>query len=263
MREELREIFLIMRWDIHRLRRQSIFLAMRLSWFTIQVLIFAPVISSIVRRFDGFDYYSFYLLGVYASVLYSTGILRGYAVAEEFDDGVVDYHLSLPVRRGLLSLGRALGSSLASIAFSLPMMAVVLVAVRAADALSILLSIGASIAFSLAVVSFTILVVTSVKSTDITDILLGIIDSILIRLSTVFYPLPVIKAIGLAPYYYASLANPLSSFADLVRVMLLPEYAIYSVSPKALAIYLVALGMGLVVIAVEKFSRSLEAGGWK
>lgn len=260
---DLRDIVHIIEWDLERLKSQRVFLAMRLSWFIIQVFIFARAISLIVRQLTGVSYYEFYLLGIYVSILYSTSISRGYVIADEFDDGIVEYHLSLPVKRWVLVLGRVLGCSLAATIFTLPMMLVVLLAVNALSLPGLLLSTLIAYVFSTGVVGFVIFVVTRVKSTDVTDILFGTIDAILVRLSTVFYPLPVIEALGFAPYYYAALLNPLTSMADAIRLIFLPEYVAYTVSPHALLLYLVGFSLGMMVLALEHYTKRLEAGGWK
>ncbi|MCY0868413.1 MAG: ABC transporter [Desulfurococcus sp.] len=255
----------VMEWDLRRLWSEKVFVTMRFTWFAIQVLVFARAISLIVssRMVAGVNYYDFYLLGIYVSALYSVSISRGYVIADEFDDGLVEYHLSLPIERWILVLGRILGSSLSALVFTIPMMLVVVLAIGYVNPFSLLTSILMAYVFSIGVVSLVITVVMRMKSTDITDILFGTIDAILVRLSSIFYPLPVIEASGLIAYYYAALANPISSIADFLRLLLLPEYTLYAMSPQALVIYILGFSMGLAVLAIEYYARKLEAGGWK
>ncbi|MEM2014519.1 MAG: ABC transporter [Desulfurococcaceae archaeon] len=269
LRENVRMLLLVALWDLTKLKNQKIFLAMRVTWFTIQVLVFARVISHIVSRVvvdytGGVDYYYFYLIGVYTSLLYSTSISRGYIIAEEFDDGIVEYHLSLPIKRSVFAVGRVLGCGLSTIIFTLPMMVLVFIVLGSVSVLTALVSAIAALVFSMGVVSFVLLLVFSIRSTDLTDILIGAIDAMLIRLSTVFYPLPAIEATGIAPYYVAALMNPITHLSDFLRIIVFPEY--YLVFRHGLVptvVFLLAFSMGLLVIAIEYYEKKLEAGGWK
>lgn len=264
-KKSLADLAHVIELDLRRLWNDRFHVAMRFTWFTLQVLVFARALSHIVssRAVEGLDYYSFYLLGVYVAALYVSGISRGYAITEEFDDGLVEYHLSLPVERRVLVLGRILGSSLAALFSTIPMMLIVLLALRSFNVLSILVSILAAYIFSIGVSSLVIAVVMKFKSMDATDILFGAIDAILVRLSSIFYPLPVVEATGLTVYYYAALVNPLSSMADFLRTLFLPEYGLYKASPCILVVYLLGFSMGMAVLAIEYYARRLEAGGWR
>lgn len=273
MRNELKNMLVVAQWDLIKLKNQRIFLAMRLAWFTIQVLVFARAISYIVKQavseIIGVDYYYFYVLGVYTSLLYSTGISRGYIIADEFDDGIVEYHLSLPVKRSVLAIGRVLGSALSAVIFTTPMILVIMLALYFSkpftlSPLSITAMVLSIMAFSIGVVSFVVLLVMKVRSTDATDILLGVIDAFLVRLSTVFYPLPVVEASGIQPYYVAVLVNPISHMTDFLRVLVFPEYElVLKYGLHASLLYVLGLAMGLLILAVEYFEKRLEAGGWK
>lgn len=268
-KDNIRSVILVASWDLMKLKNQKVFLAMRIAWFTLQVLVFARAISYIVSRSileytGGVDYYYFYLLGIYTSLIYSTSISRGYIIADEFDDGIVEYHLSLPIKRGVFAIGRVLGSSLSTIIFTLPMMLVVYIILSVNNLLSIIVSLISALIFSMGVVCFVLLLVFSIRSTDLTDILIGAIDALLVRLSTVFYPLPVIEATGIAPYYVAALMNPITNLADFLRILVFPEYYLvfkHGVAP--MVVYMIAFSMGLLVLAVEYYERKLEAGGWR
>lgn len=269
MQSTLKEILLISYWDIVRLKNQKVFLAMRIAWFTIQVLVFARVITHIVSQAvlqatGGVDYYYFYLLGIYTSLLYSTSISRGYIIAEEFDDGIVEYHLSLPVRRSVFAIGRVIGCAVSSILFTFPMMVLIFLIIGILDLKLILLSTLSAVLFSTGVVSFVLLLVFGIKSTDLTDILIGAIDALLIRLSTVFYPLSFIMATGIAPYYYVALANPITHFSDFLRILVFPEYYLVAGHGSLASIlFLLGFAFGLLIIAIEYYEKRLEGGGWK
>lgn len=258
----VREVLNIVTWDLMKLKNQKIFLAMRLSWFVVQITVFARVISLVVKGFTGFDYFEFYLLGIYSSLLYSTSISRGYVLADEFDSGIIEYHLSLPVKRSALVIGRILGSSISALLFTLPMMFVILVVLNLyTRVVEILISVAMAFLFSTGVVSFVVLVVLRFKSGDATDIFFGTIDALLIRLSSVFYPLPIIASI--APYYYVALANPITHFSDFIRVLFIPEYFLYTLNPVGMLIYIIGLVFGLLIVLIDYFEKKLEAGSWR
>lgn len=270
---DLRSVLLLIQWDLLRLKNQKVFLAMRVTWFLVQAFVFARAVSYIVteslRELIGVDYYYFYLLGIYASLLYATGISRGYIIADEFDDGIVEYHLSLPIKRGELALGRIIGCSLTSVLFTLPMMFVVLAAVylyrpSSINIFVVLVSIVAALLFSTSVVGFVVLLVMKLRSTDLTDIVIGAVDAFVIRLSTVFYPLPIVQASGITPYYLATLSNPLSHFADFLRLIVFPEYdLVVRHGVVASIVYVAGLAAGLSILAIEYYEKRLEAGGWR
>ncbi|MEM1661991.1 MAG: ABC transporter [Desulfurococcaceae archaeon] len=261
-KSDLRDLSNIIKWDLMKLKNQKIFLAMRLSWFIVQITVFARVISLIVRGFTGFDYFEFYLLGIYSSLLYTSSISRGYVLADEFDSGIVEYHLSLPVKRSVLVIGRILGSAISALLFTLPMMFVILIVLKLITmVLEIIVSIITAFLFSIGVVSFVVLVVLRFKSGDATDIFFGTIDALLIRLSSVFYPLPIIARI--APYYYVALVNPITHFSDFIRIIFIPEYVLYTLNPIGMVMYILALAIGLLVLLIDYYEKKLEAGSWK
>ncbi|WP_440059070.1 ABC transporter [Thermogladius sp. 4427co] len=252
----------IIEWDVRKLRKQTLFVVMRTTWFILQVIVFGYTLSYLVRSYPGFNYYDFYLLGVFISLVYSVSISRGYELADEFDEGIIEYHLALPVKRSVLALGRVLGGSISSFLFTLPMYVLVLAIVGVVSLTGLAVSLIMIYVFSMGVVGFVVTIVLSVKSTDATDILIGVIDALLIRLSTVFYPAPVLMKI--MPYYYASIFNPVSSISDFLRNLFLPEYAIYtSLPPEAQVAYIVGLAVGFSYLALYIVSNRLEAGGWK
>ena len=263
----LRQIFLLVQWDLTKILRRVIFVVMRATWFAIQVSVFGLALAYMVSaRSLGLDtqaYYKFYLFGIYTSILFSITASRAYDIAEEFEEGIIEYHLSLPMNRKVLAVGRAIGGGIASTLFTLPMFATVVVLAQEFSIEAILISIIASLAFSIGIAGLVISITLSIKSGDATDILMGALDAILVRLSTVFYPAVVVKSI--APYYYSVIANPVSHLADLLRLFYSFEEfkALAIASPLALASYLVGLAIGFSFLAVYVVEKKLEGGGWR
>jgi len=194
---EFKAVLRVVEWDLMKPKRQKAFMAMRTAWFIIQTLVFGYTISKITRPDIGVDHYTFYLLGLYTALLYSASIARAYIIADEFDDGIIDYHLSLPLKRSVLAAGRVIGGAVSTIIFTVPMMVFILYLAGGLEPISLLTSIASAFAFSTGVVSLVVIIVMKHKSTDTTDILFGTIDAILVRLSSVFYPLPINKALNL------------------------------------------------------------------
>jgi len=267
LREDLRGLWLLVLWDLNRMQRRTLFVVMRVTWFAIQVSIFGLALSAMVRfravAGVNLDYYHFYLFGVYTSMLFSISVSRAYDIAEEFEEGTIEYLLSLPITRRALALGRALGGGLAAFLFTLPMYAFIIYLLGDYDPAAIATSLAAALAFSVGVVGFVLSVVLSLKSSDTTDIVFGLLDAVLIRLSTVFYPAVVLSKI--APYYYSALVNPISHFADFLRtVFFFEEFkAIAVASPDLMASYILGFAVGLSTLAILVVEKAVEGGGWK
>jgi len=264
--DSLRQLYLVMLWDIRKIARYRFFLLMRFSWFIIQVSIFAVLISSLVAARKGltdFNYYQFYLFGVYTSILFSIALFRGYEIAEEFEEGIIEYQLSLPIKRKILAIGRSIGGGIASFIYTLPMFAFVVAMLGAFNLKAILISLLGTLLFSIGVVGLAASIVLFAKSGDITDILFGIIDALLLRLSTIFYPAVVLSIFQ--PYYYAAIANPLSHITDLIRIFFFFEdfKAIAISDPLSMIAYIVGFSIGLSSLTIFLIEKKVEGGGWK
>jgi len=262
--DPLRHFLLLVLWDLNKMRRRVVFVAMRVAWFAIQVGVFGLAFSYMVQQLkSGVDYYRFYLLGVYTSILFSMTVARAYDIAEEFEEGLIDYMLSLPIDRRVLAVGRAIGGGISSFLFALPMYIIVLLLLGDIQALPVVISVAAALLFALSVSGLVMSVVLSVKSTDATDILFGALDALLIRLSTVFYPAAVISKY--APYFYVALVNPISHAADLMRtIFFFDEFrGLLIADPIAMALYVAGLAVGLSTVATIIVEKRLEGGGWR
>ncbi len=264
--EMLRQLYLVILWDIRKIARYRFFLLMRFSWFIIQVSIFAVLISSLVavrRGFTEFNYYQFYLFGVYTSILFSIALFRGYEIAEEFEEGIIEYQLSLPIKRKILAIGRSIGGGIASFIYTLPMFAFVVFMLGVYNVAAILISMFGALLFSIGVVGLAASIVLFAKSGDVTDILFGIIDALLLRLSTIFYPAVVLSVFQ--PYYYAAIVNPLSHITDLIRVFFFFEdFRYITISdPLSMAMYILGFSIGLSSLTILLIEKKVEGGGWK
>lgn len=256
---ELRAIFVVMLWDVRKLGRYKIFLAMRFGWFLVQVLVFGILISSMVSFGEiKVDYYKFYVLGAYVAILFSMAISRGLDVVDEFEDGLIDYHLSLPISRKALAVGRALGGGVSSFLYSFPMLLVALVVLGALPA--VIIASALSLVFALGISSISITIALIVRSGDKLDVLMGISDAFLIRMSTLFYPIAALTSIS--AYYYFAKINPISHMADLLRLGVMPDFA-EELATMPLG-YMIAFILGFVLTSLISslltLERSIEGG---
>ncbi len=267
MREDLRSLFVIIMWDVRKLARYKIFLLMRFAWFIVQVSVFAVLVSYMVSiRAPGssnIGYYEYYLFGAYTALLFSISMFRGYEIAEEFEEGIIEYHLSLPVKRRILAIGRTIGGGVASFTYTLPMMIFILVMLRIFNPVSVVIAILSALIFSIGIVGLAVNIVFGLKSGDRTDILFGVVDALLVRLSTIFYPLPFLAVIP--PYFYAAMYNPLSNMADLLMALFFFEdlKSFIHAPPEYMVSYIVGLAAGLSILAMLFIERKAEGGGWK
>jgi len=267
LNQDLRALMLTILWDVRKVARYKVFLIMRFAWFVVQVSVFAVLVSYLVSIRPGGSvgagYYEFYLFGAYTALLFSISMFRGYEIAEEFEEGIIEYHLSLPIRRRILAIGRTIGGGVASFIYTLPMMVFILLILRIADPIAIAVAILSALAFSIGVVGLAINIVFGLKSGDRTDILFGVVDALLVRLSTIFYPLPFLAYFP--AYFYAAMLNPLTSIADFLRALFLFEdlkLFIY-LPPAQMISYIVGLAVGLSTLAMLFIERRAEGGGWR
>ncbi|MEZ0290797.1 MAG: hypothetical protein ABWJ42_06905 [Sulfolobales archaeon] len=264
-REDLRTLYLLILYDLRKILRYKVFILMRIAWFTVQVGFFAYIISMIVGQRFGSQttYYHFYLLGAYTSILFTVSMFRGYEIAQEFEEGMIEYMLSLPIRRKILAIGRIIGGSIASFILTIPMMAIVLILLQITDLISITLAMLSALIFSVGIVSLSISLVFILRSGDTADIAFGMLDSLLVRLSTVFYP--AIILMSFLPYYYVATGNPLSYLADLLRWIFYPTELgrIILQDPARLGFFLLGFSLTLSTLGVLFIERRVEGGGWK
>lgn len=258
----LRQLLVVILWDVRKLSRYKFFLAMRFSWFIFQVLLFGYILSYMIdaaRIAPGFDYYKFYIVGSYVAVLFSLSALHGYDIIEEFEDGIVNYHLSLPIPRRVLTVGRMLGGGLAVFILSLPM-SLVLAYVLKASPLSYLGLLAVSLAFTLGMTSGSMALALALRASEKLDVLMGALDSLAIRLSTAFYPITVLASV--AVYYYVALGNPVSHIADSIRHLFGGEVGAVSLADFWLMLAYISGFAATTVFAAALFMEKRAEGGY-
>ncbi|MCX8165781.1 MAG: ABC transporter permease [Acidilobaceae archaeon] len=259
LKDDLRALALVAFWDVRKLRRYTFFLAMRFSWFLLQVLVFGLLVANMVSVGD-LDYYKFYVVGAFMAVLFSMSMVKGHDIVEEFEDGLVDYQLSLPVKRKVLAIGRAIGGGISAFLHSLPML-IVVVLVLGVSSLSAVLALAlASFVFASSLSGIAMGVALILRSSDRLDILMGVSDSLLVRISTIFYPIAAIS--GVAVYYYLAKVNPVSHMVDALRLIAIPEeYQGSAVSsPEAILMFLAGFAFTAILSSLFLLDRKIEGG---
>ncbi|MEN2999585.1 MAG: ABC transporter permease [Acidilobaceae archaeon] len=259
LKEDLRAFALVAFWDVRKLRRYTFFLAMRFSWFLLQVLVFGLLVANMVSV-GGLDYYKFYVVGAFMAVLFSLSMVKGHDIVEEFEDGLVDYQLSLPVRRRVLAIGRAIGGGLSAFLHSLPMLVVVVVVLGVSSLTAVLALAFASFVFASSLSGIAMSVALLLRSSDRLDILMGVSDSLLVRISTIFYPIATISSI--AVYYYLAKVNPVSHMVDALRLIAIPaEYQGSSVSsPEVILSFLAGFAFAAILSSLLLLDKKIEGG---
>lgn len=263
MKESLRALILVILWDIRKLGRYKFFLVMRFTWFLVQVLVFGLLVAAMVSiRGPGglLDYYKFYIIGAYTAVLFSMSVMKGHDVAEELEDGLIDYQLSLPIERRTLALGRALGGGLASFTYSVPMLIVTIIVLKIQSLTAIFAAVLISLLLATSVSGLAASIALILRSGDRLDILMGVSDALLVRLSTIFYPAAALAVVAL--YYCIAKVNPVSHAADMIRYMAEPgEFSHYTVADPLIMFSLIAgFAVASTVAAIVLLERKIEGG---
>lgn len=261
--EDLRALALIALWDVRKLGRYKFFLAMRFAWFLLQVLVFGFIVAHMVSirgPYGPIDYYKFYVVGAYMAVLFSMSIMRGHEIVEELEDGLIDYQLSLPIKRRILAIGRALGGGIASFTYSLPMLIVLIVVLGVSSALQVALLALVAFLFASGLVGVAMSIALWLRSGDKLDILMGVSDSLLVRLSTIFYP--IVALIPITIYYYLAKVNPVSHAVDVLRITAIPEHAqgVTVSDPLIMASYIAGFTLTSILAAITLLERRIEGG---
>src|SRR5207249_9822169 len=92
--------------DIATLFRTPWIIISRSLAFIIQLFVFAYLISRLVTSYPG--YFDYYAVGAVVSTVASISFISGYDILEEAEEGLLDYLLTLRLRRRELIIGRAL-----------------------------------------------------------------------------------------------------------------------------------------------------------
>lgn len=244
----MRNFFNVIERDLKRLWNYKLFIFTNTLTFLVQIFVYAYILQILVE-----DYMRFYAAGVAVLTLWSFGFWAAWEIADERSEGVIDYHLTLPVSRTEYVLGRMIGGTIRTVIYSIPLL-IIFLAVTGLGSLGSLLSIfGLLILFSFGVTGLAIIIGSFTKEHTKLSFILGIIDAFLIRLSTIYYPEAAME------YWmqFVSRVNPLTHAADSLRWGLglsADPLSLYSI------LFLILFSIILIGVAIRIYGKRLEGG---
>lgn len=237
--------------DLKRLWSYKLFIFTNAFTFLVQIFVYALVLNLLVPT--TLDYMQFYAAGVIVLTLWSFGMWSAWEIADERSEGVIDYHLTLPLSRTEYVLGRMIGGTLRTMVYSFPLL-IVFIAVTGFESILTLLGIfGCLILFAFGINGLAIIIGSFTKEHTKLSFILGFIDVFLIRLSIVYYPRDAME-------YWMKLFsdnNPLTHVTNVVRWGL-------NIQPNSFELYsilaVVLFSIILVGVAIRVYSKRLEGG---
>ena len=250
-RSAMQNFLNIIERDLKRLWSYKLFIFTNVLTFLVQIFVYAFILNFLVT--SELDYMRFYAAGVIVLTLWSFGMWSAWEIADERSEGVIDYHLTLPLSRTEYVLGRMIGGTLRTIVYSIPLL-IVFMFVTGLESITTLLSLfGLLILFAFGVNGLGIVIGSFTKEHTKLSFILGLIDAFLIRLSTIYYPEYAMD------YWmqFVSRINPLTHAADAVRWGL-------GISSDPITFYtilfLVFFSLILIGVAIRVYSKRLEGG---
>ncbi len=236
--------------DLKRLWNYKLFIFTNALTFLVQIFVYAFILDFLV---DDLAYTQFYAAGVAVLTLWSFGMWAAWEIADERSEGVIDYHLTLPLSRTEYVLARMVGGTLRTIVYSIPLLIVFLFITGIGSAVNLLIVFGLLFLFAFGVTGLGVIIGSFTKEHTKLSFILGLIDAFLIRLSTIYYPERAMD------YWmqFVSRINPLTHASDALRWGLdISEgsFTLYTI------LFLVLFSLILVGVAIRVYSKRLEGG---
>ncbi|MBD3227711.1 MAG: hypothetical protein GF329_05945 [Candidatus Lokiarchaeota archaeon] len=241
-------------WVIERewkhLKANKLYLLTNSLSFLVQIFIYAFILSSLI---PSLNYTSFYAIGMSVLTLWSFSMFTAWSVSGERQSGMIDYYLSLPIKKYEYVIGRMLGATFRNLIYISPLLTISLIITGIEFLPNLLLIIAMLIIFGLGISGFAIMLGSLVKSAMILDFLIGVIDIFMIRLSTIYYP-------ESAMNFWMQLAsrlNPLTHASDILRDSTgIVEIGTihYSIS------FLIIFSICISILSIKLYISKLEGG---
>jgi ABC-2 type transport system permease protein len=238
--------------DLRRLWNYKIFIFTETLTFLVQIFIYAYILSFLIDP-SKLNYTQFYAAGVMILTLWSFGMWAAWEIVDERSEGIVDYHLTLPVSRTEYVLGRMIGGAIRTLIYSVPLIFIFLFVTGLESIWNLLSVFGLLVLFAFGVTGMGIIIGTSTMEHSKLNFILGLIDAFIIRLSTVYYPESAMQ------YWmqFVSRINPLTHAADALRWGLgLPNSSItlYAI------LFLVIFSIIFMGLAIRVLAKRMEGG---
>jgi len=218
--------------------------------FIVQTFIYAFILNYLI---PSLNYMQYYAIGMSVLTLWSFSMFTAWSVSGERQSGMVDYYLSLPIKKSEYVIGRMLGSTFRNLIYIAPFLLIILLIVGVPNIINLLLIIGILVIFGLGLSGFAITLGSLIKSVMVLDFLIGIIDIFMIRLSTIYYP----ESAMMFWMKLASRLNPLTHASDLLRYSTGVQQITNITYP---VLYLIIFSVGLMTISLKLYISKLEGG---
>ena len=111
--------------DLKRLWNYKLFIFTESLTFLVQIFIYAYILSFLIDPAE-LNYTQFYAAGVMVMTLWSFGMWTAWEIVDERSEGVIDYHLTLPISRMEYLLGRMIGGGFRALIYSIPLLIIFL-----------------------------------------------------------------------------------------------------------------------------------------
>jgi len=238
--------------DLRRLWNYKLFIFTESLTFLVQIFIYAYILSFLIDPAE-LNYTQFYAAGVMIMTLWSFGMWAAWEIVDERSEGVIDYHLTLPISRAEYIVGRMIGGAVRTLIYSIPLFIIFLFVTGIESIWNLLSVFGLLILFAFGVTGMGIIIGTTTLEHSKLNFILGLIDAFLIRLSTIYYPESAMQ------YWmkFASRINPLTHAADALRWGLgLSDdpVTLYAV------LFLVIFSLIFIGVAVRIYGKRMEGG---
>ncbi|MHA1268377.1 MAG: ABC transporter permease [Candidatus Helarchaeota archaeon] len=246
----LNNLFMVAKREWKHLVANKLYLFTNSISFLVQIFIYAFILGNLI---PSLNYTEYYAIGMSVLTLWSFSMFTAWSVAGERQTGMIDYYLSLPIKRFEYVIGRMIGATFRNLIYVAPLLIISLLIIGIAYLPNLILIIGILVLFGFGIAGFAITLGSLVKSAMLLDFLIGIIDIFIIRLSTVYYP-------EYAMVFWmriASAFNPLTHTCNILRdstgIMEIPniEFSI---------IYLIILSICITIISIKLYISKLEGG---
>jgi ABC-2 type transport system permease protein len=212
----MKSVLFLLEYDFKNFMRYKWWIAMLVSMNLADLFVMALVLVNMVR----FDYFRFFSPGVTITALFASAFMIGREINWEVRRSFAHYLLSLPMKRWELVAGRTLSGGLRGILYSFPLLLTTFAFLGVPSPPKFLTIMGVLFLLATGTAGLSIAIAASTKSFEKFVTARGVLYYMLFFCSTVFYPLDVIVGVLPQPLVLFAQLNPLSSGADLIRILL-------------------------------------------
>jgi len=257
------EVFRLAWFDVKQELKPPVWIALQWVTFSVQIFIYAALITYLVNTSVITNYQQFYAVGFVVILTFDVASHTGRQFVEHAHEGRLPYLLSLPISRLKLFLSIAIQGGLElSLMLMVPFIVVLLLignltAISIGGALATLFTLGFGVAGLMLGLSFI-----AFKSSDLYSAIVTGLSAIVVRFSTVLYPLTVLASSQQPAYASAATFSPLTYGADLTRLFLgfNPSLLLNPTVAVTVLIALAVATLGLGTILLQHLVEGVKSG---